>query len=68
MYMSDRVMGIQIIHVEQPSILVGTDMLSGRSEKELSFVLGKVLTLFLPVHVMAKFTVEQSSRRSSSRQ
>jgi len=52
-FVSERHLGIQIVNVEEPSVLVGTDMLSGRSEKELAFVMGKVLTLFLPVHVMA---------------
>ena len=52
-YISERQLGIQIVNLEEPSILVGTDMLSGRSEKELAFLIGKVLTFFLPVHIMA---------------
>ena len=41
-FVSDRHLGIQIVNLEEPSVLVGTDMLSGRSEKELAFVMGKV--------------------------
>jgi len=32
---------------------VGAEMLSGKSEKELAFQLGKCMTYFLPMHVLA---------------
>ncbi len=45
--------GIALEPVVPPCISVGTDMLTGKSESELAYLLGKHLALLLPMHVLA---------------
>lgn len=52
-YVSSRLMGVRIENFGPPAMVIGNDMLSGKSEKELAFTVGKALTYFLPMHIMA---------------
>lgn len=52
-YVSPRQLGIRIENLSPPAIVIGADMLKGRNEVELAFLIGKCLTYFLPVHIMA---------------
>ena len=52
-YVSARQMGMRIENLNPPAIIIGNDMLSGKSEKELAFSIAKTLTYFLPLHVLA---------------
>ena len=52
-YVSSRLMGVRIENFGPPAIVIGNDMLSGKSEKEVAFTVGKALTYFLPMHIMA---------------
>lgn len=52
-YVSPRQLGIRIENLNPPAIVIGSDMLKGRNEVELAFLIGKCLTYFLPIHIMA---------------
>jgi len=52
-YLSDRSFGLRIEPTNPPVLVVGKDMLHGKSEKELAFVIAKNLTYFHPMHVLA---------------
>jgi len=52
-FVSDRAFGISIQSTMPPVLVIGRDMLSGKSEKELAFVLAKYLTYFHPMHLLA---------------
>ena len=44
---------MKVENLNPPAIVIGPDMLSGKSEKELAFLIGKCLCYFLPAHLMA---------------
>ncbi|MBM4319602.1 MAG: tetratricopeptide repeat protein, partial [Deltaproteobacteria bacterium] len=46
-------MGMKNGYTEPWSLIIGPDMLQGRPERELAFLLGKALTLFRPEHYLA---------------
>lgn len=52
-YVSERKFGINIEGTMPPVIVIGMDMLRGKTEKELAFVLGKHLAYFHPMHILA---------------
>jgi len=52
-YLSDRSFGIRIEATVPPVLIIGKDMLHGKSEKELAFLIAKNLTYFHPMHVLA---------------
>ncbi|GMV43673.1 MAG: hypothetical protein AMXMBFR64_53890 [Myxococcales bacterium] len=52
-FVSSRLMGLRIENLNPVAVVIGNDMLSGKSEKELAFTVAKALTYFLPMHVMA---------------
>jgi tetratricopeptide (TPR) repeat protein len=52
-FVSERAFGISIQSTMPPVLVIGRDMLSGKSEKELAFVLAKYLTYFHPMHLLA---------------
>ncbi len=53
LYRRQNESGIAVEPVVPPCISVGTDMLTGKSESELAYLLGKHLALLLPMHVLA---------------
>ncbi len=52
-YLSERAVGVRIEGTLPPIMVIGADMLQGKSEAEMSFILGKFLTYFHPMHMMA---------------
>jgi len=52
-YLSERAFGVRIEATIPPVIVIGKDMLHGKTEKELAFVIAKNLTYFHPMHVLA---------------
>jgi golgin subfamily B member 1 len=52
-YLSDRAFGMRIEATIPPILIIGKDMLHGKSEKELAFVIAKNLSFFHPMHVLA---------------
>jgi tetratricopeptide (TPR) repeat protein len=52
-YLNERAFGMRIEATLPPVIVVGKDLLSGKSEKELAFIIGKNLAYFHPMHVLA---------------
>jgi len=52
-YRSDEASGIEILPTNPPCIRLGTDMMSGRSDKELAYYIAKYLTYFHPSHIIA---------------
>ena len=52
-FVSERNFGIHIEATMPPVIVIGKDMLHGKSEKELAFILAKNLTYFHPMHILA---------------
>ena len=52
-YLSDRSFGISIEPTVPPVLVIGKDMLHGKSEKELAFTIAKNLTYFHPMHLLA---------------
>lgn len=52
-YLSERSFGMRIEATIPPVIVIGKDMLQGKSEKELAFVIAKNLTYFHPMHLLA---------------
>ncbi|MBM4353778.1 MAG: tetratricopeptide repeat protein, partial [Deltaproteobacteria bacterium] len=52
-YLSDRSFGIRLEATVPPVLIIGKDMLHGKSEKELAFLIAKNLTYFHPMHVLA---------------
>lgn len=52
-FVSSRLMGLRIENLNPVAIVIGNDMLSGKSEKELAFTIAKALTYFLPMHLLA---------------
>jgi hypothetical protein len=52
-YLSDRTFGMHIEATLPPVIVIGKDMLHGKSEKDLAFVLAKHLSYYHPMHVLA---------------
>ncbi|MGM0574216.1 MAG: tetratricopeptide repeat protein [Myxococcota bacterium] len=52
-YKDERRMGFEILPTMPPTLAMGSDMLSGQTEKELAFRLAKRLTYFHPWRIMA---------------
>ncbi len=52
-YLSDRAFGMRIEATIPPVLVIGKDMLHGKTEKELAFVIAKHLTYFHPMHLLA---------------
>ena len=52
-YLSERAMGVRIEGTMPPVLLVGPDMLQGKTETEMAFLLGKLLNYFHPMHLLA---------------
>jgi len=50
--MRDQVGGIRNANSDPPALVVGHDMLQGRSERELAFEIGKALCLMKPEHYL----------------
>ncbi|PIE19200.1 MAG: hypothetical protein CSA66_02830 [Proteobacteria bacterium] len=53
LYRHSEATGIEILPTLPPVIRLGTDMLTGRSDKELAFYVAKQLTYFHPGHIIA---------------
>ncbi|MFT7581989.1 MAG: hypothetical protein ACI9MR_003670, partial [Myxococcota bacterium] len=52
-YASGEPSGIEVLQTAPPVLRLGTDMLAGRSDKELAYHFAKRLTYFHPWHVIA---------------
>ncbi len=52
-FLSERATGVRIEGTVPPILLVGPDALHGKSEAQISFELGKLLTYFHPMNVLA---------------
>ena len=52
-YLSERAFGMRIEATIPPVLVIGKDMLHGKSEKELAFIISKHLTYFHPMHLLA---------------
>ncbi|TNF38434.1 MAG: tetratricopeptide repeat protein [Deltaproteobacteria bacterium] len=52
-YRGEEATGIEILPTNPPCIRLGTDMMSGRSDKELAFYIAKFLSYFHPSHIIA---------------
>ncbi len=52
-YLSDRSFGMRIEATIPPVLVIGKDMLHGKTEKELGFIIAKNLTYFHPMHILA---------------
>lgn len=52
-YLSDRSFGMRIEATIPPVLIIGKDMLHGKSEKELAFTIAKNLAYFHPMHILA---------------
>ncbi len=52
-YLSERSFGMRIEATIPPVLVIGKDMLHGKSEKELAFIIAKHLTYFHPMHLLA---------------
>jgi tetratricopeptide (TPR) repeat protein len=53
LFLSDRASGLYMAHtVERPSFVVGQDLLQGRPEKELAFVIARQLSYLRPEHFL----------------
>ena len=52
-YLSERAFGMRIEATIPPVLVIGKDMLHGKSEKELAFIIAKHLTYFHPMHLLA---------------
>jgi tetratricopeptide (TPR) repeat protein len=52
-YLSERTFGIHVENTIPPVIVIGKDMMSGKSEIELAFQTGKCLAFFHPMHILA---------------
>ena len=52
-YRGEEASGIEILPTNPPCLRLGTDMMSGRSDKELAYFIAKYLTYFHPSHIIA---------------
>lgn len=52
-FLSERSVGVRIEGTMPPILLVGPDMLQGKTEAEMAFTLGKLLNYFHPMHLLA---------------
>ncbi|MCC6619797.1 MAG: hypothetical protein IT385_01000 [Deltaproteobacteria bacterium] len=52
-YKGEEATGLEILQTNPPKLRLGTDMLGGRTDKELAFHVAKKLTYFRPEHVIA---------------
>ncbi|MFO0751339.1 MAG: tetratricopeptide repeat protein [Myxococcota bacterium] len=52
-YKGEEATGIEILQTNPPKMRLGTDMLQGRTDKELAFHIAKKLTYFQPAHIIA---------------
>jgi len=54
-YRSEKAKGMRNAYLFPSAFLIGNDLLSGRSEKEVAFVCAKALTLFRPEFFLTQF-------------
>ncbi len=59
-YSGEQPTGIQFIKTAPPALVVGTDMKTGRSDKEIAFFAAKQLTYCHPAHVIATLYPRQN--------
>jgi tetratricopeptide (TPR) repeat protein len=52
-YISEKTFGIRIENTVPPVIIIGRDMLEQKTDRELAFTIGKYLSYFHPMHILA---------------
>jgi len=53
-FLQEQSFGLRIENTVPPILIAGRDMMHGKSEKELAFMLGKQLAYFHPMHILAQ--------------